>query len=97
MEIAPALGAGRCGGDFDWGRQGCLAAAGYVLVGLCQPWMLRCFARAMASSLSATSRVTTEPAPTVLPWPSFTGATRAVLEPTNTLFSISVWYLFTPS
>ena len=48
---------------------------GYFFSGLCQLFKFLCFARAIANSLSATSFVTTEPAPTESATPTTESAT----------------------
>src|SRR5690606_36802070 len=60
------------------------------LTGLCQLSILRCLPRATANWFFFTAVVITEPAPTVAPFSTVTGATSAVLEPIITSSAILV-------
>ncbi len=64
---------------------------------LAQPAMPFCSLRSKARLSASTSRVITEPAPTIAPAPITTGATRAVLEPMKAPSPISVRCLPKPS
>src|SRR5690606_18592570 len=62
-----------------------------------QPALAVCWPRARARSPGATSRVTTEPEPTMAPAPMLIGATSELFEPTKAPSPTVVRYLKKPS
>ena len=62
-----------------------------------QPGRAYCRPRATTSASASTSRVTTDPAPTIAPSPIMTGATSALFDPTNAPAPTTVRALLYPS
>src|SRR5438093_6289984 len=62
----------------------------FVLTGRCQFSIVTCFARATVNFAAGTSFTTVDPAAMVAPAPTVIGATKTLLDPVCTSFSIVV-------